>query len=125
MDKQHDQQAERRDNIVESRLEEIARGTSPPPARLPEQEPAHIPATTSDSNVTASLVLGIICLCISPILPWIAFPGALIGLIIGLVANNHNDGSAKVGVILNAVALGFSIIAVLIYLLHLLHFVLK
>ncbi|MHB9022901.1 MAG: hypothetical protein ACYC7E_01815 [Armatimonadota bacterium] len=116
MDSQSYQEEQHKKNTLESKLEEIVRATSPPPARLPACQPANIPATTSDTNATTSLVLGIINLCI----PVLSFPSALLGLILGIIANKHAAGTARIGIILNSIALGISVLAGIIFLLILL-----
>ncbi len=101
----HFDQEPQKTTVVHS-LEEIARATHPPPAQLPDSGPTHIPATSGDSNSTAALVLGIISLC----LPIVSFPTALLGLILGFLGREHGGNKARLGIILNAIALGIDII---------------
>jgi hypothetical protein len=117
MENKPDQHDERSEPSLDSRLEQIARGTTPPPARLPENDPGHIPATTYDSNVIASLVMGIISIVICCI-PYAAIPLAIVGLYIGLWANAHGmAASANTGVLLNAIGLALSVILGILMLL--------
>ena len=105
MDNDFDKDTPPASNTVESRLGEIARATAPPPARLPDREPTNIPATHSDTNATASLVLGIVSLC----LLGCAVPVAILGLIFGLIAKGGKD-TARIGIILNLIALGLGVL---------------
>jgi hypothetical protein len=123
MEHKPDQQDECPDPSLDSRLEHIARGTTPPPARLPENDPGHIPATTYDSNVIASLVMGIISIVIC-CLPYAAIPLAIVGLCIGLWANSHGtEGSANTGVLLNIIGLALSVILGILMLFGIMHMI--
>ena len=112
MDPENDHQEERLKHSLDSRLEQIARETTPPPARLPDHEPEHIQATNANSDALASLVLGIIC-CILFLIPCFVIPLALLGLILGLIANAKDEGSARTGIMMNIIALVLSLIFVL------------
>ncbi len=109
---QHFEQDTQETTVAHS-LGEIARAAKPPPARLPSSEPAHIQATTGDSNSKAALVLGIISLC----LPIISFPVAVLGIIFGLLSPDRDSTNARIGIILNAIALGISVIGGIILLI--------
>jgi len=112
MEKESDQNSPKTP-VIDS-LEEIARATHLPPAQLPDSGPSHIPATSGDSNSNAALVLGIISLC----LPIVSFPLALLGLIFGLLSHNRGGKKARIGILLNAIALGISIIVGLVLLIN-------
>lgn len=77
------------------------------------------PQPQSNSNSTASLVLGIVSLGLDVICCGggiISIVCAIIGLVLGIpeMKRNPNDSKAKVGVILSAIGLGLSVITTII-----------
>lgn len=75
----------------------------------PTPVPVSATSTGSDGKATASLVLGIVSFvvwCVTPIT-------SIIGLILGICAKK--SGKKTAGIILNSIALGFSIIGLIIF----------
>ncbi len=65
----------------------------------------------SNGMAIASLVLGIVALVLVFFLPWVALIGAIIGLVLSVLARKNNpSGMATAGLVLNIIALILSCI---------------